>query len=149
MSSLLVFDRFCRLEIQPVVSQVGIFVPSCEILPLYLSHWFPSPFPCVNMYRSTVRIYTVCNGGGGEGGIGLCVQHILLYMSCTLCIWPDSEPTKLLYHPRQKKNRRGGSLRHINTCRQIPLLVNFKKIQHLGLEYISYFVHEVNVNINL
>ncbi len=31
-----------------------------------------------------------------------------------LCIWPDSEPTKLPYHPKQKPRRGGG-----------PLLVNF------------------------
>jgi hypothetical protein len=30
--------------------------------------------------------------------------------------------------------RRGGGLRQINTCRQVPLLVNFKKSRHLGFE---------------
>ncbi len=32
-------------------------------------------------------------------------------------------PTKLLYRPKQKP-RRGGGLRNINTCRQVPLQVN-------------------------
>jgi hypothetical protein len=40
------------------------------------------------------------------------------------------QPSKLLYHPKQKP-RRGGGLRKINTCRQIPLNVNFLE-KHLG-----------------
>jgi hypothetical protein len=32
--------------------------------------------------------------------------------------------------------------RQINACRQVPLQVNFKKIRHLGLESISYFVYD-------
>ncbi len=44
-----------------------------------------------------VCIYSVCNRGGGGSG---CVECI--YRSYTLCIWPDSEPTKLLYHLKQK-----------------------------------------------
>jgi hypothetical protein len=43
------------------------------------------------------------------GGMGLCGQHI---------------QELLLYHPKQKP-RRGGGLRQINTCRQVPLLVIF------------------------
>jgi hypothetical protein len=46
-------------------------------------------------------------------------------MSYTLCIRTDSEPTKLLYHPKQKPGREGGLIQ-IKTCRQIPLQVNFK-----------------------
>ncbi len=44
--------------------------------------------------------------------------------SFTLCIWPDSEPTKLLDHPI-KKLRRGGGLKQINTCRKVPLQAIF------------------------
>ncbi len=40
--------------------------------------------------------------------------------SCTLCIWLDSEPTKLLDHPKQK-SRKGGGLMQINTGRKVPL----------------------------
>jgi hypothetical protein len=58
----------------------------------------------------------------------------------------DSEPTKLLYHPKQNP-RRGVGLSQINTtCLHVPLLVNFKESRHLGLESFSYFVHE---NISL
>ncbi len=44
--------------------------------------------------------------------------------SLTLCIWPVSEPTKFLDHPKQKP-RRGGGLRQIQTCRKVPIEVNF------------------------
>jgi hypothetical protein len=76
------------------------------------------PPPCVTKFRG-MSLYSVQQGGG----IGLCREHLqeLLYK---LCIWPDSEPTKLLYHPKQKP-RRGGGLRQINTCRQGHLQVNF------------------------
>jgi hypothetical protein len=64
-------------------------------------------------------VFIKCEGGGGDRGF---VESI--YRSYTVCIWPASEPTKLLYHPKQNP-RRGGGLRHINTCRQVPLLGNF------------------------
>jgi len=47
-----------------------------------------------------------------------------------------SEPTKLLHHPKQKP-RRGGGLRPINTCRIVPLQVNFFRERHLTLLSIS------------
>ncbi len=51
-----------------------------------------------------------------------------LEIQSVMCIWPDSEPTKYLYPPPPpNKNLGGGGLRHINTCCQIPLQVNFKK----------------------
>jgi hypothetical protein len=45
------------------------------------------------------------------------VTNVIL-RSLTLCIWPYSEPTKLLDYPKQKP-RRGGGLRQIYTCRKI------------------------------
>ncbi len=39
-------------------------------------------------------------------------------------IWSDSEPTKLLDHPKQN-SRRGGGLRQTDTCREVPLQVIF------------------------
>jgi hypothetical protein len=67
----------------------------------------------------TVFIQCVTWGGGGDRVV--CKAYTGGY---TLCIYPDSEPTKLLYHPN--KPRRGGGLRpQINTCCQVPLLVSF------------------------
>ncbi len=77
----------------------------------------PFPLPCVNKYRSIQCV----TGGRGSG----CVESI--YMSHTLCIWPDSEPTKLLHHPKQKP-RRGGGLRQIKTCAKYLYWSIFKKL---------------------
>jgi hypothetical protein len=49
MSSLLVFNRIYRLEI---ASHVGIFDPSCELLPLYLLSDLPDPSPPSQSKRS-------------------------------------------------------------------------------------------------
>ncbi len=94
-----------------------------------------SPLPPPPLPRS-MYLYVQCDRRGE--GIGLCGDHTV-YKSYTLCIWPDSEPTKLLYRPKQKPWR-GGGLRQISTCHQVHLQVNFKKSGHLGLESISYFV---------
>jgi hypothetical protein len=83
-----VFIRVYRLEIQ---SDTLIFSTRlCELLPLEPFLWFNSSplLPCVK-----VQFYRQCVAGGVE--------------SCWRpCIWPDSEPTKLLDHPKQKP--RGG-----------------------------------------
>ncbi len=63
-------------------------------------------------------VITVCNGGRGSG----CVDLQELY-TVYVVRFQDSEPTKLLYHPKQKP-RREGVLRQINTCSQVPLQVN-------------------------
>ena len=81
----------------------------------------PPPLPV--WITTGVCIYTVCNGGGVGSG---CVESI--YRSYTQCIWPDFEPTKLLYHPKQKPR--------INNRRQVPLQVNVSESRHLGLETI-------------
>jgi hypothetical protein len=78
----------------------------------------PPPHPtslceCVQGY---LFIQCVTTGGGR---VSSCVESI--YRSYTLCIWRDSETTKLLYHPKQQP-RRGVGLIQINTCRQIPFL---------------------------
>jgi len=62
------------------------------------------------------------------GGIGLCGDHLQELYSC---IWPDSEPTQSLFHPKQKPTRGGGP--HTDK--------HLKKIRHLGLESVSYLVH--------
>ncbi len=64
--------------------------------------------------------YTDSAWQGGGGGCWVLLETIFC-RSLTLSIWPDSEPTKLLYHPKQKP-RRGGGLRQINTCRRVRSL---------------------------
>ncbi len=79
----------------------------------------PPPLPWVNKYRGM-------NSCSVQKGVESTSK------SYTMCIWQDSEPTKLLYHPKQIL-RRGGGLGQINTFHQVPLLVNFfKKSRHLG-----------------
>ncbi len=53
----------------------------------------------------------------------LCGEHLQEFGTVYFI---DSEPTKLLNHPKQKP-RRGGGLRQIKTYRQVPLQVNFKR----------------------
>ncbi len=47
-------------------------------------------------------------------GIGLCGEHL-----------KELYTVKIALPPQTKTYRRGGGLRQINTCRQVPLLVNF------------------------
>jgi hypothetical protein len=65
MSSLLVFNRVNRLEIQ---AMCDIFDPSCELLPLYLLYDLPHPslLPKVNAHYMM-----------GGGVLSCVVDHIL------------------------------------------------------------------------
>jgi hypothetical protein len=79
----------------------------CCLSPLLFGSTLPPPPPrsCVNRY--TAYTSTLCTGGSVWGSVG---DHILQY-SFTLCIWPNSEPTKL---PEHRKQKRGGGLKQIN-----------------------------------
>jgi hypothetical protein len=84
----------------------------CELLSLCPSLWFnslPSPSPLPSVIKYTVCTYAVCKGGG----YGVCWRPYSVF-----CIWPDSEPTKLLHFPRQKR-KRGEGLRLIKTCSKV------------------------------
>ncbi len=96
------------------------------------SLWSPSPPP---FSQSQCTIYTDSVRLGGGGGCRV-VLETKICRSLTLCFWPDSEPTKLLYHLKQKP-RRGGDLSQINTCRKVPLKVNFFRWRHLALLSLS------------
>jgi hypothetical protein len=77
MSSLLVFTKVYRLEVQSD--------PCCELLQLYLLSDLPHPSP------PSQSVWAVGWGVGGWGG------------GVELCCRPYSaEPTKLLHHPKQK-----------------------------------------------
>ncbi len=98
MSSLLVFNRVYRLEIQSVMLHFRpSFANYCSSNLLSSSPTPPlPPFP-----KST---YTVC---GWEGMGVLSWLESKFCRSLSLCFWPDSEPTKLQHHPK-KKSRKGG-----------------------------------------
>jgi hypothetical protein len=72
-----------------------------------LSSSSPPPPPKANVE------YWHCLTGRGWG-----CWVVLVTIFCR-SFWPDSEPTKLLCHHKQK-TRRGGGLRQINTCRKVP-----------------------------
>ncbi len=84
----------------------------------------PPPFP---VWISTgVCIHTVCNRGDGTGSVESIYRSYVLY---TLCIWPDSEPTKLLYHPKQKPRREGTSIDRVSLeifgpCLQVSSIID-------------------------
>ncbi len=110
------------------------------LLPLSSSLWFnsppPLPLPSVNKY-CILFIRIQCVRGGG--GIGFCWRPYSteVFVFYTLyCIWPDSEPTKLLDYPKQKPRRELG-IRQINTCLKGPLLINCYRWQHFALLSMS------------
>ncbi len=103
------FIKVHRLETQTVI--LIFSAQFCELLPLSPSLWCNSPgplaLPCVKVQYMAGR------------GWGCWVLFETIFCrSLTLSIWPDSDPSKLLYHP---KSMRRGSLRQINTCRKVPL----------------------------
>jgi hypothetical protein len=56
-------------------SHVGIFDPSCELLPLYLLSDLPHPSP---LHKVNIRYKQTVTGCGGRGGVLSCVvDHIL------------------------------------------------------------------------
>jgi|688.fasta_scaffold186347_2 hypothetical protein len=63
----------------------------------------PPPLSCVNTVSTGV-----CKKAGEISG---CVESI--YRSFTLCIWPDSRPTKLLYHPMGASDREKSAVRSL------------------------------------
>ncbi len=89
----------------------------------------PPPFPKYSTYRQ-------CVAGRGRGGVVWVVLETIFCRSLTLYFWPDSEPTKLLYHPKQKPRRVGG-LRQINTLPQNPFTGQSFRFRHLLLLSIS------------
>ncbi len=129
MSSLLVFNRVYRLEWRYSQS-CWYFRPSFVnycLSNLLSGSTSPPPLP-----KAIVQyIQTSCGWVGVGGGVLSCFgDHIL--QEFNILFWPDWEPTKLLYHPKQKP-RRGGGLRQINTCRKVPLHDNFLRDRHLAL----------------
>ncbi len=79
--------KFYRLEVQLVL--LVFSTPLVTYCPSNLLTGSPSPLPTLCEY---VQVYVFIQ----------CVMGGSIYRSYTLCIWPDSEPTKSPYHPKQK-----------------------------------------------
>jgi hypothetical protein len=88
----------------------GIFDPACELLPSWMKELYlctvapllslrpPPPSP-PSQTKCTVHTDSVCLGGWGWGVVLNCnVDHTLQEFYTPA----DSEPTKLLHHPKQK-----------------------------------------------
>ncbi len=90
-----------------------------------------TPVSKYSIYRHSVRV----------------LLETIFSRSLALCIWPVSEPTKLLDH--QIKIRRGGGHRQINTCRKVPLQVNFLDDNILLRCLYRSLVHGLNFTYSL
>ncbi len=64
-----------------------------------------SPLPFPQFPWISICTYTACKRGREGYRV---VSETIFCRSFTLCIWPDSEFTKLLDHPKQKLRRGGG-----------------------------------------
>jgi hypothetical protein len=103
---------WCLIEfIDWIHSHVGIFRPSfVNYCPPNLPTGSNPPplYPYTPLPKVKVQyiLYRQCVAGRGWG----CwvVLETIFCRSLTLCYWPDSEPTKLLYNNKQKPGRRGG-----------------------------------------
>ncbi len=73
MSSLLVFTRFYRMEIQSVM--LVFLIHLFELLPLYLLSDFPHPSPLFPKWTNS--IYRQCVTVWGGGGLSCVVDYIL------------------------------------------------------------------------
>ncbi len=141
MSSLLVFNRDYRLEIQSVI--LVFSTPSCELEPLLTFSLIPlPPFPCVSKCCS--RIHRSVTGGGG-GWIQLRHRVVVPARQATwlagryenpmpeLTLSPShgyiNSVTSVCIHAvcYREMGEGIGGLRQVNTCRQVPFLVNFSE----------------------
>jgi hypothetical protein len=93
------FIRVYRLGMHYVMYDVGMFDPALwPIVPLTFSLVHFSPSESQSTYTDSVWL-----GVGAGGMLSPVGDHIL--QELTLCIWLDSEPAKLLDHPKQIPRR--------------------------------------------
>ncbi len=75
---------------------------TCLLLPLYCTFSLTSsPLPNVQYMQTVCDVYADSVWLWGWGGCWN-VLWTIFCRSFTLCFGPDSEPTKLLHHPKQK-----------------------------------------------
>jgi hypothetical protein len=116
MSSLLVFNRVCRLEIQSVS-----FVSYCPYN--LLSGSPPPPLPLFQKSKYNYIQTVFCWVGVGGGGLSYGGDHILQKFNTLFLI--RFRTSKIATPPQTKtyEGRRG--FRQISTCRKVPLQVIF------------------------
>ncbi len=102
-----------------------------ETLRQVFSRVFKMEIQSVMLVFST-QLCELCNLLSRSSGGCWVLLETIFCRNLTLCLWPDSEPTKLLNHSKQKP-RRGGRLRQINTCGKVYLHVNFFRWRHFAL----------------
>ncbi len=105
------------------------FVNCCPSNLLSGSTFPPTPFP-VSMFN----MYLQCVAGRRWGDLSPVRDHILQETNTLYLI--RLKPTILQDHPKQIL-RRGGGLREINTCRKVPLQVNFFRWRQVALVFLS------------
>ncbi len=130
------FIRVYRLEIANFYRHSVMLLLSTQfcdlyspLLPLSPSLCFNSPPPPSLCKYRKYTVYTCAKGGW-------CWAVLETIFCRILPLWQDSEPKKLLYHPKQKSRKWGG----LHACRKVPLQVNFldDEILHCLLWVLSF-----------
>jgi hypothetical protein len=83
---------------------------------------FSPPPPPPTQSQSSVCTDSVWLGGGGVGMLNCVGDHILQEFNT---LYLTRYRTYKIALPPQKKSRRGGGLRQINTCRKVPFTCKF------------------------
>jgi hypothetical protein len=129
-----VFNRVFRLVIQ---IQSVILVFSTPIAPLTFSlvH-LPPPLPkerergrLFSQHSVKVKVQYVQTVWAGRGWGCWVVLETIFCRSSTLCFLTSFRTYKIDLPSPNKKPRKGGGLRQMNTCRKVPLLFKKRKYQ--------------------
>ncbi len=107
-----------------------------SLLPFSPSLWFTiTPPPPLLVWISSEYVRIQCVRGGGRGTVSGCVIEHILQKFYTLYLTRFS--TYKIAGPPQLKPRKGGDLRHKNTCRKVFLHVIFLRWRHFALPSMS------------
>ncbi len=135
-------NRVYRLEIQSVMLGWYIFSPLLwTSAPLTFSQIHPPPLlPFPEWIITGECLYTVCNRkGGGDRVMWRASTWVIV------CVFDQIPNLQNCFITANKKARRGGGLRQIKTCREVPLLVNFQeKLTFRVWCLYRYLVHNLD-----